>query len=161
MSLQRHRTGSGKLNQVLATASTAITIGSILTLVSNAVVPQGTTAYAADTLAGVQEGTHDAFIGIAADQRLASNTTAGNIAYFECNPDDEFEFPCADADVLSIGQLMGVGNTTGNKSTGTLQTAATSNLAIARLSRVKAANATNCFVTFFSTIRTGGPQAAT
>lgn len=159
VSLQRHREGETNPVPVLAKVSTAIAIGDICILVSNAATHAGDATYGANTNASVQEGVHDAFLGISMDQRLSNNATAGNIAIAT---DGVFEFACLDEAAKSIGTLYGVGLLAGgtNQASQIVQSVATSNLAIGRLARVKAANATTAWIRVESTILEGGPQAA-
>ena len=159
ISLQRHREGEINPVPVLAKASTAIAIGDIVQLVSSAATTVGDATFGANTNASVQEGIHDAFIGVSLDQRLANNATSGNILI---GTTGVYEFTCLDEAAKDIGTLYGVGLLAGgtNQASMILQSVATANLAVGRLARVKAANATTVWVAIESTITLGGPQSA-
>lgn len=143
ISLQRHREGETNSIPMLATASTGINIGDILGVVSNNCVPCTSLTAGANTAASKQAYLKGNFAGISLDQRLANNTTAGNILVGQSGV---YELLCKDEDVMPVGTLYGAGNDlAGNHPSMTLESVATANLAIARLARLKGANATTAW----------------
>jgi hypothetical protein len=150
---------SGETNDIFynGTASTQINPGDMVYAASSAALPAASLAWASN-IAGTQEAFHDAFLGVSKDQKVTADTGTTKICIATTG---RYLVSCKDEVAKDIGQLYGVGDAGGNTIySQSVQSVATANLAVGRLSKAKAANATEVELEIVSTGTLGGPQTA-
>ena len=150
--------GSAQIAKDCAEA-TAVEVGDLVALVTDAVVPAAAMADVG-TLAQNQEAFHDAFLGVSRSAHRASHDPADPVT-LDIATEGVFRFPCASSAGYAVGDFVGPADHAtpgaGLKSQ-TVVKVATANLAIGRIFKI--VSATELWVTIESVVLTGGAQAA-
>lgn len=143
---------------VPAAASVAFHVGDMTYLASNVAQPAVAASANANAISTAQESLHDVFLGVSKDGKASTDTSTGKICI---GTRGRYVVPCKDEAAAAVGTFMGGSPVADANSTNLasqkVEVVATANLAVGRLTKLKAANATECEIEITGFVN-GGPQ---